>query len=110
MTEISFDNTDYPQINIAEIHDSAKYQREHKSRSQVTGKSAETRRAKLVRKLYDAATATTQHLAVSVTVFTKKGSTVTFWAHQKSPKGAAAAHDLMVQLEDVQVEQATELS
>src|SRR3954452_14887480 len=53
MMEISLDTTDDPQINIAEIHDSAKYQWEHESRSQAARESAETHRAKFVRKPYD---------------------------------------------------------
>lgn len=52
MMEISLDTTDDPQINIAEIHDSAKYQPLSENRSQASRASAEARRAKLVRKLY----------------------------------------------------------
>jgi inactivated superfamily I helicase len=58
----------------------------------------------------DAATATAQRLAISVTVFTKKGSTVAFWAKQAGMKVAAVVHDLVAQLEDIQAEQATQLS
>lgn len=57
----------------------------------------------------DAATATAQRLAISVTVFTNKGPTVTFWAHKTDPKGSAAAHNLVLWLEEVQAEQATQL-
>jgi hypothetical protein len=53
MMEISLDTTDDTQINIAEIHDSAIYQRLHESWSQASRKAAETYRARLVRKLYD---------------------------------------------------------
>jgi hypothetical protein len=52
----------------------------------------------------NAASATAQRLAISVTVFKKNGSKVMFWGKRQSAMQAEVAHDLVPQLEAVQAE------
>ena len=58
----------------------------------------------------DTASDTAHRLAISVTVFKKNGSEVQFWAERGGAIVAGYVHDLVVALEALQEETATELS
>jgi len=58
----------------------------------------------------DTASDTACRLAISVTVFEKNGSKVQFWAKRGGAILAGYVHDLVVALETLQEETATELS
>jgi len=58
----------------------------------------------------DTASDTARRLAISVTVFQKNGSKVQFWAGRGGVVLAGYVHDLVLALEALQEETATELS
>ena len=58
----------------------------------------------------DTASDTARRLAISVTVFKENGSKVQFWANRRAAVLAGFIHDLVVALEALQEETATELS
>jgi hypothetical protein len=58
----------------------------------------------------DKASDIARRLGISVTVFTKGGSKIQFWAKKRSAKAAGYVHDLIVALEAFQEEEAIESS